>query len=136
MNMNQQQQLSDWPAGIVTHGRAACDVIRPAGTTDGFPTVQQSKRLVSRPHHTRQFFLSVFNCSGRSKSETVRVWGALDRRVTIDEVADHLQISHGSAYEIIHNRLGFHKVCARWGPKQLTVFLGFRTLSIVRIFPK
>jgi hypothetical protein len=37
----------------------------------------------------------------------------LDRRLTIDEVANRLQISHGSAYEIIHNRLGFHKVCAR-----------------------
>jgi hypothetical protein len=45
----------------------------------------------------------------------------LDRQVTIDEVANRLQISHGSAYEIIHNRLGFHKVCARWVPKQLTV---------------
>jgi hypothetical protein len=35
-------------------------------------------------------------------------------------VAKHLQISHGSAHDIIHNRLGFHKVCARWVPKQLT----------------
>jgi transposase-like protein len=32
------------------------------------------------------------------------------RRLTIDEVANHLQINHGSAYDIIHNRLGFHKV--------------------------
>ncbi|PNF18223.1 hypothetical protein B7P43_G17755 [Cryptotermes secundus] len=45
----------------------------------------------------------------------------LDRRVTIDEVSNYLQIRHGSASEIIHNRLGFHKVCARWVPKQLTV---------------
>lgn len=36
-------------------------------------------------------------------------------------MAHHLQISHGSAYEIIQNRLGFHKVCVRWVPKQLTV---------------
>jgi len=36
-------------------------------------------------------------------------------------VAYHLQISHGSAYKIIHNRRDFHKVCARWAPKQLTV---------------
>ena len=43
----------------------------------------------------------------------------LDRRLTIDEVANCLQISHGSAYEIIYNRLGLHKVCARWIPKQL-----------------
>jgi hypothetical protein len=38
-------------------------------------------------------------------------------RVTIDEEANRLQISHGSAYEIIQDRLGFHKVCARWIPK-------------------
>ena len=45
----------------------------------------------------------------------------LDRQLTIDEVANCLQISHGSAYEIIHNRLDFHKVCASWIPKQLTM---------------
>jgi uncharacterized damage-inducible protein DinB len=44
-----------------------------------------------------------------------------DRSLAIDEVANCLQISHGSAYEIIHNRLGFHKVYSRWVPKQLTV---------------
>jgi hypothetical protein len=35
-------------------------------------------------------------------------------------VAYHLLISYGSVHEITHNRLGFHKVCARWVPKQLT----------------
>ena len=44
----------------------------------------------------------------------------LDKRVTIDEMAHVLQISHGSAYEMMHNKLGFHKVCARWVPKQFT----------------
>jgi len=43
------------------------------------------------------------------------------RQLTINEVANRLQINHGSAYEIIHNTLGFHKVCARWVPKQLTM---------------
>ena len=38
----------------------------------------------------------------------------------IDEVANHFEISHGSAYDTIHNRLGFRKVCARWVPKELT----------------
>lgn len=52
--------------------------------------------------------------------ERARDMVLLNRRVTIDEVAHCLQISHGSAYEIIHNRLSFHKVCARWVPKQLT----------------
>ena len=41
------------------------------------------------------------------------------RRVTIDEVANNFEISHGSAYDI-HNRFGFRKVCARWVPKELT----------------
>jgi hypothetical protein len=40
--------------------------------------------------------------------------------VTIDEVAYHLLISYGSVHEIIHHCLGFHKVCGRWVPKQLT----------------
>ena len=38
----------------------------------------------------------------------------------IDEGAQVLQISHGSAYEMMHNKLRFHKVCVRWVPKQLT----------------
>ena len=45
----------------------------------------------------------------------------LDRRVTIVKVAHVLQISHGSAYETILDKLGFHKVCARWVPKHLSV---------------
>ena len=40
--------------------------------------------------------------------------------MTIDELANHFEISHGSAYDVIHNRLGFRKVCARWDPKELT----------------
>ncbi|PNF33937.1 hypothetical protein B7P43_G06018 [Cryptotermes secundus] len=43
----------------------------------------------------------------------------LDRLVTV-EVPDRLQIRHGSAYKINQNRLGVHKVCARWVPKQFT----------------
>ena len=43
-----------------------------------------------------------------------------NRRVTIDEVAFYLKIGYGIASEIIHNRLGFRIVCARWFLKQLT----------------
>jgi transposase len=42
-----------------------------------------------------------------------------NRRVTIDEVAGELKISHGSAHHIIHDVLQYHKVSARWIPKQL-----------------
>ena len=36
-----------------------------------------------------------------------------NRRVAINEVACSLQISHGSSYQIIHDELDFHKICAR-----------------------
>jgi hypothetical protein len=44
----------------------------------------------------------------------------LNRRVAVDEVACSLQISPGFAFQIIHDELGFHKICARWVPRQLT----------------
>ena len=43
-----------------------------------------------------------------------------NRRTTIDELAQSLLISHGSAQEIIHEILGYRKVSARWVPRQLT----------------
>jgi hypothetical protein len=36
----------------------------------------------------------------------------LGQQVATDEAANCVQISHGSAYEISLNRLGFHTVCA------------------------
>ena len=41
-------------------------------------------------------------------------------RFPLDEVVSELNNSHGSAPYIIHNVLGFHKVSARWVPRQLT----------------
>ena len=55
-----------------------------------------------------------------SKDEDARAIILENRWVTIDELANHFEISHGSAYDINHNRLGFRKVCARWVPKELT----------------
>ena len=31
-----------------------------------------------------------------------------------------LNMSHGSAYSIVHNDLGYRKVCSRWVPRQLS----------------
>jgi hypothetical protein len=42
------------------------------------------------------------------------------RRVTIDEIAVKLNMSHGYAYNIIHDDLGYRKVCSRWVPRQLS----------------
>ena len=43
--------------------------------------------------------------------------------VTVNEIAAHLDVSHGSAHHIVHDVLQFHKVSARWVPCQLTAEL-------------
>lgn len=43
-----------------------------------------------------------------------------NRRVTTNEGAHYMHISHGHFHGIIHKGLGFHSVSARWVPKQLT----------------
>ena len=43
-----------------------------------------------------------------------------DKRVTIDAVATTIGCSHGQSYNVMHEQLGFHKVCSRWVPYQLT----------------
>jgi hypothetical protein len=40
------------------------------------------------------------------------------------------KLCHGSACEIIHNRLWFHKVCTRWVPEQLTMLQKQKCLHI------
>jgi hypothetical protein len=59
-----------------------------------------------------------------------------DRQVTTDKVANHLQITHCPAYEIIHNRFGFHKDCARWVSRQLTMLLKQTCLNICQQHPQ
>jgi len=43
-----------------------------------------------------------------------------DRRVTINAVATVIGCSNGQAYSMMHERLGFHKVCSHWVPRHLT----------------
>ena len=43
-----------------------------------------------------------------------------DRRVTLDEIATKLDISHGTVYAIVREKLHFSKVSCRWVPKMLT----------------
>jgi len=45
------------------------------------------------------------------------------RHVTMNETAAHLDMSHGSVHHIVHDVLQFHKVSARWVPRQLTAEL-------------
>ena len=57
-----------------------------------------------------------------SEEKTMQVQQMIlaNRRITIDEIAQSLQISFGSAQEIIHEIFGYNKVSARWVPKKLT----------------
>lgn len=43
-----------------------------------------------------------------------------DRRISIDDLAAALRISHGSAFKILHDHLHMSRVCARWIPRLLT----------------
>ncbi|XP_029637966.1 uncharacterized protein LOC115213170 [Octopus sinensis] len=54
------------------------------------------------------------------KIQQAREMVMLNRRVMSDGVTRSLQISHGSAYQTIHDELGLHKVCARWVSRELT----------------
>ena len=42
------------------------------------------------------------------------------KQVTIDEIAVVLKRSHGSAYSIVHDDLGYRTVCRRWVPRNLS----------------
>ena len=43
-----------------------------------------------------------------------------DRRVKVEEIANALDISHGSVSTILHDRLGMRKLAARWVLKSLS----------------
>jgi len=42
--------------------------------------------------------------------EAVEAIGKENRRVTVNEIAAHLDVSHESAHHFVHNVLQFHKV--------------------------
>ena len=42
-----------------------------------------------------------------------------DRRIKVEEIANALHISHGSVSTTLHDRLGMHKLTARWVPNPL-----------------
>ena len=46
-----------------------------------------------------------------------------NRRVTVHEISAQMDMSHGSAHHIVHDVLQYHKVSARWVPRQLSAEL-------------
>ena len=53
-----------------------------------------------------------------------------NRQVTVHEITAHLGTSHRSAYHIVHYVLQFHKLSARWVPRQLTAELKERRVDV------
>ena len=43
-----------------------------------------------------------------------------DRQIKVEEIANALHISHGSFSTTLHDRLGMHKLTARWVPTSLS----------------
>jgi hypothetical protein len=43
-----------------------------------------------------------------------------DRRVSIAQLEIRFSLSRGIIWDIVHERLGYRKVCSRWVPRQLT----------------
>ncbi|GBM76591.1 hypothetical protein AVEN_228946-1 [Araneus ventricosus] len=43
-----------------------------------------------------------------------------NRRTTLNEIKERCNISYGSAWDILHEKLGYRKVCSRWVPEQLS----------------
>jgi len=53
-----------------------------------------------------------------------------NRHVTVYEIAAHKDMSDGSAHHIVRDVLLFHKVSARWVPRQLTAELKERRVDV------
>ena len=43
-----------------------------------------------------------------------------DKRIKVEEISNALHFSHGSVSTTLHDRLGMHKLTARWVPKSLS----------------
>jgi len=43
-----------------------------------------------------------------------------NRRVLLKQLEEQFNLSHGTIWDIVHESLGYRKVCSRWVPRQLT----------------
>jgi len=43
-----------------------------------------------------------------------------NRRVLLKELEEQFNLPYGTIWDIVHERLGYRKVCSRWVPQQLT----------------
>ena len=60
------------------------------------------------------------NATDEEMCNKVRDLVYFDRRFKVEEITNALHISHGSVSSTLHDRLGMHKLTARWVPKSLS----------------
>ena len=60
------------------------------------------------------------DATGEEMCNKVRALVYSDKRIKVEEIANALYISHGSVSKTLHDRLGMHKLTARWVPKSLS----------------
>lgn len=101
----------------------------------GYSTI---KRWV-REFNTGRTVVSKKHLCGRTLSatndenvENVAKLLEADRRYTCDEIAYELDISHGSAYNILTERLQMRKIAARWVPHMLSETEKHQRVNIAR----
>jgi hypothetical protein len=46
-----------------------------------------------------------------------------NHHITVNEIATHMDMNRGSPHRIVDDVLQFHKLSARWVPRQLTMEL-------------
>ena len=57
--------------------------------------------------------------SNERKVAEIQEYILVDRRATVETVAEHFGISYGTAQDIMSNKLGMRRVSARWVPRLL-----------------
>ena len=88
--------------------------VRRLGNADE-PGDEEEPTSLSDKHRTGRPLTSV-NATNKAKADQLI---RANRRISLDELSVELQVSHGSAHNLVKS-LGFSKVCARWVPRQLT----------------
>jgi hypothetical protein len=67
--------------------------------------------------------------------ETIHIVESLvskDPHITYEQIEEHVGIAAPQIHQILHDHLGLSKVCARWVPKLLTVFMKQHRLEMSR----
>ena len=88
--------------------------------------------MIDRKNLLKAIFASARPSSSHSSANIDQAVALVkeNRRITINELAESLGVSAGSAVNIMVT-LGYSKVCARWVPRQLTEALKFWSIAKV-----